>query len=75
VTTLAELLPDVEATARLLRGVGYLPDAGLSTALLEAATEHGAIPMRGHAESLNVAAAAAISLFECVRQLTANPAQ
>ena len=33
VSTVAELLPDVDATERLLRGAGYLPDAGLATAL------------------------------------------
>lgn len=65
---------DIDLTGALSIALGN-EGAGLSTALLEAATEHGAIPMRGHAESLNVAAAAAISLFECVRQLTANPAQ
>jgi TrmH family RNA methyltransferase len=43
--------------------------AGLSGPLCEAATERAAIPMAGHTESLNVAAAAAICLFERVRQL------
>jgi TrmH family RNA methyltransferase len=45
--------------------------AGLSAPLREAATDHAAVPMPGHAESLNVAAAAAICLFERVRQLAA----
>jgi len=42
--------------------------AGLSEALSAAATEQLHIPMPGGAESLNVAAAAAICLFEQVRQ-------
>jgi TrmH family RNA methyltransferase len=44
---------------------------GLSRELLQAAHETCAIPMPGNAESLNVAAAAAILLFERVRQLGA----
>jgi TrmH family RNA methyltransferase len=47
--------------------------AGLSTALREAAHVQIAIPMPGKAESLNVAAAAAICLFERVRQRASNP--
>jgi TrmH family RNA methyltransferase len=43
--------------------------AGLSQPLLEAATERTAIPMQEGTESLNVAAAAAVCLFERVRQL------
>ncbi|MBI5753036.1 MAG: RNA methyltransferase [Hydrogenophilales bacterium] len=42
--------------------------AGLSPALLDAAAHQVKIPMPGKAESLNVAAAAAVCLFECVRQ-------
>ena len=42
--------------------------AGLSAALSEAAAEQVRIPMPGGTESLNVAAAAAICLFEQVRQ-------
>jgi len=49
--------------------------AGLSKALLEVATEHVAIPMSGPTESLNVAAAAAIGLFERSRQVRAAPSQ
>jgi RNA methyltransferase, TrmH family len=45
--------------------------AGLSAPLREAATERAAIPMPGPTESLNVAAAAAICLFERVRQIGA----
>jgi TrmH family RNA methyltransferase len=46
--------------------------AGLSSALMAAAHDVVAIPMPGHAESLNIAAAAAICLFERVRQRTAR---
>jgi TrmH family RNA methyltransferase len=42
--------------------------AGLSTALRTAATFEVTIPMPGNFESLNAAAAAAVVLFECVRQ-------
>jgi TrmH family RNA methyltransferase len=42
--------------------------AGLSAALTAAATARGTIPMAAGSESLNVAAAAAICLFEGVRQ-------
>jgi TrmH family RNA methyltransferase len=56
-----------------LRGqVGLLfgnEGAGLSAALREAAHLQIAIPMPGKAESLNVAAAAAVCLFERVRQI------
>lgn len=43
--------------------------SGLSTRLLEAADAVVSIPMPGGAESLNLAAAAAVCLFERVRQL------
>ncbi|MGH8661739.1 MAG: TrmH family RNA methyltransferase [Burkholderiales bacterium] len=43
--------------------------SGLSARLLEAADAVVSIPMPGRAESLNVAAAAAVCLFERVRQL------
>jgi len=42
--------------------------AGLSESLLEVISQHIAIPMPGHSESLNVAAATAVCLFEAVRQ-------
>lgn len=42
--------------------------AGLSDDLLRLATHHVTIPMPGRVESLNVAAASAICLFEAVRQ-------
>jgi TrmH family RNA methyltransferase len=44
--------------------------AGLSAALLQVAHAAVSIPMAGTAESLNVAAAAAVCLFERVRQLS-----
>lgn len=43
--------------------------AGLSPGLLESASQRVRIPMPGRVESLNAAAAAAICLFERVRQL------
>ena len=46
--------------------------AGLSPGLLAAADTVVSIPMPGKAESLNVAAAAAVCLFERVRQLAAR---
>ena len=42
--------------------------AGLSPGLQQAAREHFIIPMPGKVESLNAAAAAAVCLFEAVRQ-------
>jgi len=47
--------------------------AGLSDELLAAASHRIRIPMPGQVESLNAAAAAAICLFERVRQLGARP--
>lgn len=43
-------------------------DKGIDKDLLTIATEHVKIPQRGHIESLNVSAAAAVMLFEVVRQ-------
>ena len=48
-STVAELLPDVDATSRLLRGVGYLPDDGLATALFCAARLPQPILLEGEA--------------------------
>jgi TrmH family RNA methyltransferase len=45
--------------------------AGLSPALVACATMRLTIPMAGGVESLNAAAAAAVLLFECVRQRAA----
>ena len=44
--------------------------AGLSEAVLQAASEQVSIPMPGGTESLNAAAAAAVCFFERVRQNT-----
>lgn len=55
--------------------VGFLfgnEGSGLSAQLLAAADAVVSIPMPGGAESLNVAAAAAVCLFERVRQLSAK---
>jgi TrmH family RNA methyltransferase len=49
--------------------------AGVSHALTQCAQESMAIPMNAGTESLNVAAAAAICLFERVRQLLASSLQ
>ena len=46
--------------------------AGLSTSLATLATRQVTIPMPGGVESLNAAAAAAVCLFECVRQRVAS---
>jgi len=48
--------------------------AGLSAALAAEATCRVTIPMPGSVESLNAAAAAAVCLFECVRQRSASGA-
>ncbi len=45
--------------------------AGVSADLAVQATQRVTIPMPGRVESLNAAAAAAVCLFECVRQQTA----
>jgi TrmH family RNA methyltransferase len=45
---------------------------GLSAGLRDAATRRVTIPMPGNFESLNAAAAAAVCLFECVRQRDAG---
>ncbi len=47
--------------------------SGLSPALVACATMRVTIPMAHGVESLNAAAAAAVLLFECVRQRTALP--
>lgn len=54
-------------TARIAVAIGN-EGAGLSPALAATATLAVTIPMPGGMESLNAAAAAAVCLFECVRQ-------
>jgi RNA methyltransferase, TrmH family len=58
----------VDLTGRVALVLGN-EGAGLSQALVNAAHEVVAVPMPGKIESLNVAAAAAICMFERVRQL------
>jgi len=43
-------------------------DTGISKEVLKLCDEQLAIPLIGHIESLNVSAAAAVMLFEVVRQ-------
>lgn len=71
--------PDAEAdyTELDLRGplavaVGA-EDVGLSTAWLEGAHQRALIPMSGQVDSLNVSAAAAVLLYEAVRQRRPRP--
>ena len=47
--TVVDLLPDVDSTSQLLRGVGYLPDDGLATALFCAARLPQPILLEGEA--------------------------
>lgn len=58
---------DVDYTGRVAIAVGS-EKHGADDMLLEAATHRVRIPMHGRANSLNVAAAAAIVLYEAVRQ-------
>ena len=60
-------LYDCDLRGKLAFAVGN-EGAGLSENLLAAITQHITIPMPGQVESLNVAAAAAVCLFEAVRQ-------
>ena len=64
---------DLAGPAALLLGAEH---AGLSDFWLDRADERVRIPMRGRADSLNVAATAAMGLYEAIRQRTvAAPAQ
>jgi TrmH family RNA methyltransferase len=58
---------DVDLTGKVAWVFGN-EGSGLSASLLQAAHEVVSIPMPGESESLNVAAAAAVCLFERVRQ-------
>jgi len=60
-------LYDCDLRGKLAFAVGN-EGAGLSESLLAAATQQVTIPMPGKVESLNVAAAAAVCLFEAARQ-------
>ena len=67
VAAAGEPLYSVDLSAPIAIAVGN-EGAGLSAALRDAATLCMTIPMPGRFESLNAAAAAAICMFECVRQ-------
>jgi TrmH family RNA methyltransferase len=60
-------LPMADLGGRIAVAIGN-EGAGLSAALAARATARVTIPMPGGTESLNAAAAAAIVLYECVRQ-------
>jgi len=62
-----KVLYAADLTGALALAIGN-EGAGLSAALRAAATLEVTIPMPGDFESLNAAAAAAVCLFECVRQ-------
>ncbi len=62
---------DVDLTGRVAVAVGS-EKHGADDALLSAATHRVRIPMHGRANSLNVAASAAIVLYEAVRQRDAR---
>jgi TrmH family RNA methyltransferase len=58
-------------TGRVALAIGN-EGAGIAPALAAQATQRVTIPMPGGIESLNAAAAAAVCLFECVRQRTSR---
>ncbi len=62
-----KLLYDADFTKPTVLVMGA-EDTGISSAVLKLCDEQLAIPMIGHIESLNVSAAAAVMLFEVVRQ-------
>ena len=66
-------LYDARLSGRIAIVIGN-EGAGIDAALLAQATQRVTIPMPGGMESLNAAAAAAVCLFECVRQRLARPA-
>jgi len=66
-------LYDARLAGRVAVAIGN-EGAGLDAALVAQATQRVTIPMPGGMESLNAAAAAAVCLFECVRQRLAQPA-
>jgi TrmH family RNA methyltransferase len=70
----AKPLFQADLTGRLALMIGN-EGAGLSESLLQVAHETVSIPMPGRAESLNAAAAAAICLYERVRQCAGKQAQ
>ena len=64
-------LSDARLAGRIAIAIGN-EGAGLDAALAAQATQRVTIPMPGGMESLNAAAAAAVCLFECVRQRRAR---
>jgi RNA methyltransferase, TrmH family len=60
-------LYDARLAGRVAVAIGN-EGAGLDVAIVAQATQRVTIPMPGGTESLNAAAAAAVCLFECVRQ-------
>jgi TrmH family RNA methyltransferase len=68
-TEARESLYEADLTGPVAIAIGN-EGAGISPALRSAASTTIAIPMPGRFESLNAAAAAAVCLFECVRQRT-----
>jgi len=66
-------LYDARLSGRIAIVIGN-EGAGIDAALLAQATQRVTIPMPGGMESLNAAAAAAVCLFECVRQRLARHA-
>jgi TrmH family RNA methyltransferase len=64
-------LYDARLAGRIAIAIGN-EGAGLDAALAAQATQRVTIPMPGGMESLNAAAAAAVCLFECVRQRRAR---
>ena len=67
VTLIVSLETDREPNGPRLLVMGS-EDTGISKEVLKLCDEQLAIPMIGHVESLNVSAAAAVMLFEVVRQ-------
>lgn len=69
---------DVDYTRQDLRGPVSIAmgteDKGLSADWLERADARVRIPMRGHVNSLNVSTAAALLVYEALRQRSAGPA-
>jgi TrmH family RNA methyltransferase len=68
------LLVDADLTGPVAIAVGSEKD-GLSGPWLERAATRVRIPMLGRADSLNVATAAAVLVYEAVRQRMGGPAR
>jgi tRNA G18 (ribose-2'-O)-methylase SpoU len=68
--TLAEVVPEI-ADRKVVVVVGHEGE-GLSDAALEACTHHARIPTTDHVDSLNVATAAAIAMYELTAHVRAR---